>query len=194
MAKHAWVLLVLFGLLISPGPVQAMEETEILGVKFPAEKVVAGKTLSLNGVSYRKALGFIKVYVVGLYLETPTQDPDSVIKTEQIKQLYFHYLTHKATAEKLQEGYFNLMQRCNSPELYERNKKDVELYASWLDRDMKPGLTSISTYVPGKGLTLEYQGETRGTINNPEFIQMYYTYNFGEKAKAKIRDGLLGKK
>ncbi|MGD8846263.1 MAG: chalcone isomerase family protein [Desulfobacteraceae bacterium] len=192
MAKHAWTLVVLFVLSISAGPAQAMEETEILGVKFPAEKVVDGKTLHLNGVSYRKALGFIKVYVVGLYLEKPTRDPESVIKTEQIKQLYFHYLTNKATAKKLQEGYLDLMQKCNPADLYERNKKDVELYASWLDKDMQPGLTSISTYVPGKGLTLEYQGETRGTIKNPEFIQMYYTYNFGQKAKAKIRDGLLG--
>ena len=86
------------------------------------------------------------------------------------------------------------MLKCNPPEIYRRNQADVERYASWLDRDMKPGLTSISTYVPEKGLTLEYQGEVRGTINNPEFVQMYYTYNFGDKANAKIRDGLLGKK
>ena len=64
--------------------------------------------------------------------------------------------------------------------------------SSWLDKDMQPGLTSISTYVPGKGLTLEYQGEERGTIANKEFIEMYYRYNFGEKADKKIRKGLLG--
>lgn len=194
MSKQAWVLLPLLILLISAGPAPAAEEIEVLGVKFPSEKAVAGKTLKLNGVAYRKALGFIKVYVVGLYLEKPTQNPNTVIHSEQIKQLYFHYLTSKATAKKLQEGYLDLMRQCNSPDLYRRNEKDVELYASWLDKDMKPGLTSISTYVPGKGLSLEYQGEIRGTITNPEFIQMYYTYNFGEKAKARIRDGLLGKK
>jgi hypothetical protein len=43
------------------------------------------------------------------------------------------------------------------------------------------------------GLLLATQGETRGTIANPEFIHMYYVYNFGEKADARIRDGLLGK-
>ena len=58
---------------------------------------------------------------------------------------------------------------------------------------MAPGLTAETTYVPGKGLTLVYQGETRGTIANPEFVSMYYVYNFGEKANAGIRDGLLGK-
>ena len=49
---------------------------EALGVKFPGEKVVEGKTLKLNGVSYRKALGFVKVYAGGFYLENPTNDPN----------------------------------------------------------------------------------------------------------------------
>ena len=170
----------------------AEEDVEILGVRFPAEKVVQGKTLKLNGVAYRKALGFVKVYVVGLYLEKTTGNPQQVIASEQIKQLLFHYLTDRATAKKLREGYLDLMKECNSREMYERNEEDILLYASWLDKDMQPGLTSISTYVPGKGLTLEYQGEERGTIANKEFIDMYYRYNFGEKADKKIRKGLLG--
>jgi len=193
MFKHICALIAVLGVLLSAGLAPAAEEVEVLGVKFPAEKQVEGKTLKLNGVAYRKAFGFIKVYVVGLYLENPTQDPQEVIQSEQIKQLYFHYLTSKATAKKLQEGYLDLMRECNPADVYERNKSDVELYASWLDKDMQPGLTSVSTFVPGKGLTLEYQGQVRGTIANPEFIRMYYTYNFGEKAKAKIRDGLLGR-
>lgn len=193
MKKHTCILLAMIILLMFAVSAEAEEGMTVLGIDFPAQKIVEGKTLKLNGVAYRKAMGFIKVYVVGLYLETPTKDGNDVITSEQIKHLYFHYLTNKATAKKLKEGYLELMQDCNPPELYTRNQKDVELYASWLDKDMKPGLTSISTYVPGKGLTLEYQGETKGTISNPEFIQMYYTYNFGEKAKAKIRDGLLGK-
>ena len=193
MLKRMCVLTAVFYLLTGIGFSWAADEVEVLGVKLPAEKVVAGKTLKLNGVSYRKAMGFIKVYVVGLYLENPTRNAEEVINSEQIKQLYFHYLTNKATAKKLQEGYLDLMKECNPPEMFERNKADVELYASWLDKDMQPNLTSVSTYIPNKGLTLEYQGEMRGTIANPEFIQMYYRYNFGEKANPKIRDGLLNK-
>ena len=49
--------------------VYAADNVEILGVTLPTEKVVAGKTLTLNGVAYRKAFGIVKVYVVGLYLE-----------------------------------------------------------------------------------------------------------------------------
>jgi len=193
MFKRICVLTAVLCLVVGLGYAWAADEVEVLGVKFPTEKIVAGKTLKLNGVAYRKALGFIKVYVVGFYLENPTHNPDEVINSEEVKQLYFHYLTSKATAKKLQDGYLDLMKECNPPEMMERNKSDVELYASWLDKDMQPNLTSVSTYIPGQGLTLEYQGEIRGTIANPEFVKMYYRYNFGEKANPKIRDGLLGK-
>jgi hypothetical protein len=142
------VLVALACLLLMTSPALGEEDVEILGVRFAPEKVVEGKTLKLNGVAYRKALGFFKVYVVGLYLERPTGDPQEVITSEQVKQLHFHYLSDRVTAKKLRDGFLDLMKECNPTEMYERNEEDVQLYASWLDKDMRPGLTSISTYVP----------------------------------------------
>ena len=168
------------------------EEVEILGVKFPTEKTIEGKTLKLNGVSYLKKLVFVKVYAVGLYLENPTQDPKEVIESEQVKYMLTHYLTSKATAKKISEGFVELMEEGNPKDLVDANRADIDKYASWLDADMKPGLTSESVYVPGKGITLTYQGQVKGTIPGNTFAQMYYRYNVGEKADKKIREGLLG--
>lgn len=190
MSKYLSVLLVTALVLLASAALAG--EVEVLGVKFPEEKVVAGKPLKLNGVSYRKAMGIIKVYAVGLYLEQPTRSGEEVISSEQVKHLHFHYLTDKATTEKLQEGFLKAITQCNPPELVEKHKGLIETYKSWLDKDMAPGLTSTSTYIPGEGLTQVYQGQVKGTIADPEFAQMYYRYNFGEKANAKIRDGLLG--
>ncbi|MCK9275589.1 MAG: chalcone isomerase family protein [Syntrophales bacterium] len=167
------------------------EDKEILGVKFPAEKTVDGKTLKLNGVSHMKKL-WIKVYAGGLYLESPTQDPLEVIESEQTKQFYLHYLTDKATAEKLREGFVEMITENNPPELVEKHKADIDKYISWFDKGMAPGKTSVTTYVPGKGLTLEWQGEEKGTIPGKEFAQMYFRYTFGEKADAKLKKGYLG--
>jgi hypothetical protein len=167
-------------------------EVEILGVKFPTEKTVEGKTLKLNGVSYLKKMGFVKVYAVGLYLENPTQNPKEIIESEQVKYMLTHYLTSKATAKKISEGFVELMEKGNPKDLVDANRADIDRYASWLDADMKPGLTSESLYVPGKGITLTYQGKVRGTISGNTFAQMYYRYNVGEKADKKIRKGLLG--
>ena len=167
-------------------------DMKVLGVTFPGEKVIEGKTLTLNGVAYRKALGIVKVYAVGLYLEKPSQDPQEVIESEQVKYLLTHYLTKKATAKKIQEGFMDVITECNPPELVEANRADIEKYAAWLNKDMAPGLTSFSTYVPGKGLTLTFQGEERGTISGSTFMQMYYRYHVGEKAPKNLRKGLLG--
>ena len=184
----AAILFLLFGMAVVP----ASADMEILGVTFPGEKIIEGKTLKLNGVAYRKALGFIKVFVVGLYLEHPTQDAQEVINSQQVKYLLTHYLTSKATAQKIREGFLELIEECNPPEEVAANKSDIDKYASWLDKDMAPGLTSYSTYVPGKGLTLTYQGEVKGTIPGDAFMKLYYRYNVGEKANKKISAGLLG--
>ncbi|MBW2296270.1 MAG: chalcone isomerase family protein, partial [Deltaproteobacteria bacterium] len=133
-----------------------------------------------------------KVYAVGLYLEHPSQDPREVIESEQVKYLLTHYLTKKATAKQIQKGFLEVIEECNPPELVQANRADIDTYASWLNKDMAPGLTSYSTYIPGKGLTMTYQGEVRGTIPGSTFMQMYYRYNVGEKASKNIRKGLLG--
>ena len=167
-------------------------DMEILGVTFPGEKVVAGKTLQLNGVSYRKALGFIKVFAQGLYLEKPTHDAQEVINSEQIKNVVTHYLTSKATAEKIRDGVREAMEDCNSSELVTAHKADIDLLLSYMDKDMAPGLTTESTYIPGQGLIYAYQGVEKGTFQDPEFIKMFYRMSFGEEAPKRSREGLLG--
>lgn len=192
MKRNGLVLVVAMAFLCCVAGAGYAGDMEILGVKFPGEKVIAGKTLKLNGVAYLKKLGFVKVYAVGLYLEKPTHDPQEVIESEQVKYMLTHYLTSMATAKKIREGFIELMEKGNPKDLVDANRADIEKYASWLDKDMKPGLTSESLYIPGKGLTLTYQGEVKGTIPGDTFARMYYRYNVGEKADKKIREGLLG--
>jgi hypothetical protein len=192
MMRRLLILVTMLVFVVVTGSVGFAGDMEILGVTFPGEKVIEGKTLKLNGVAYRKALGIVKVFVVGLYLENPTNDAEEAINSEQVKHLLTHYLTSKATANKIQEGFLEVIEECNPPELVTQHRSDIDTYASWLDKDMAPGLTSFSTYVPGKGLTLTYQGEVKGTIPGDEFMKMYYRYNVGEKAQKRIRKGLLG--
>ena len=168
-------------------------DQEIAGVTFPGEKVVAGKTLKLNGVALRKKFGFVKVFAGGFYLENPSRDPETIINSEQVKQFVLHYLTSKATAEKLQDGFKEAIADANPPALVKAQQANIDLYASWLDKDMAPGKISVTTYVPGKGLTCVYQGIEKGTISDMDFIKMYFTYNFGKDADSKIRKGYTGR-
>jgi len=190
--RKFFVLTMLFFFLFGFVSIGLAEDKEILGVTFPGEKVVAGKTLTLNGVAYRKALGFVKVFVNGLYLENPTQNADEVVNSEQVKHLVTHYLTKKATAKKIQEGVREAMHECNPADMVAAQQTDVDRLISWMDKDMAPGLTTESTYIPGKGLTYTYQGVTKGTIAGSDFMKMYFNMSFGDKAPKKVRNGLLG--
>lgn len=192
MMRRIFVLVTMLVFVVGTWSLGFAGDMEILGVTFPGEKVVEGKTLKLNGVAYRKALGIVKVFVQGLYLENPTQDADEVINSEQVKYLLTHYLTNKATSKKIKESVFEAMGKCNSPEMVSAHQAQVDLYVSWMDKDMAPGLTTESTYVPGKGLMYTYQGELKGTIPGSEFMKMYYNMSFSEKAPKKLRKGLLG--
>ncbi|MBL0713118.1 MAG: chalcone isomerase family protein [Desulfosarcina sp.] len=178
-----WILLTL--------PASWAVDRELAGVTFPGEKVMAGKTLKLNGVALRTKF-FIKVFAGGFYLENPTSDPTEAINSEQVKHFHLHYLTSRATAKKLQEGFKEAIEEANPPELVAKYRKEIDRYASWLDQDMEPGATSLATYVPGKGLTLVFKGQEKGTIASQEFARMYFRYNLGPKASKKLRKGYLG--
>jgi len=190
-ATKCVAMTVMVGLLLLGGGMALAGDMEIAGVKFPGEKVVDGKTLQLNGVALKEKF-FIDVFVGGFYLENPTKDAAEAIESEQVKQFYLQYLTSKATAEKLQDGFKEAIEDANPPELVARYRKEIDLYASWLDQDMAPGATSVATYVPGKGLTLVFKGQEKGTIADKTFAQMYFRYNLGEDADSSIREGYLG--
>jgi hypothetical protein len=170
----------------------AAEEREIAGVGFPGEKIVGGKKLELNGLACRRAFLVVRVYAGGLYLEHPTRNPQEAIESEQAKQIHLHYLTDRVTAARLRKGFIEAMERANPPQLVEAHRAEIQTYASWLDRDMAPGATSITTYVPGKGLTLTLEGELKGTIPGEEFARMYFRYNLGSEANTDLRKGYLG--
>jgi hypothetical protein len=190
--KNIVIMVLAAGLIMLILSVGWAADREIAGVGFPEEKMIDGKTLKLNGVALRTKF-FIKVYAGGFYLENPTSDAEEAINSEQVKHFHLHYLTSKATAEKLQHGFKEAITKANPPELVEKYRDEIERYASWLDQDMAPGTTSIATYVPGKGLTLVFKGREQGTIASPDFARMYFRYNLGGNADAKMREGYLGR-
>ena len=101
MKKQRILSIVLMAsLLVMTGGSVWAGDMEIADVTFPGQKVVDGKTLTLNGVALKTKF-FIKVFAGGFYLETPTHDAVEAIESEQVKQFYLHYLTSKATARKI---------------------------------------------------------------------------------------------
>ena len=103
--KKVAILAMLLGLTTAlPAPAK-----EVAGVSLPETTTVDGKTLKLNGAGLRKKVVF-KVYVAGLYLETPSKDAVNGLKT--LQQLWLEALAGLTwKAGESDEDYKNRVSR-----------------------------------------------------------------------------------
>jgi hypothetical protein len=119
---------------------------ELAGVTLPDTLKAGEKTLKLNGLGLRKKAVF-KVYVGGLYLESPSKDAGAILMADQAKAIRMHFLrdlTKAQLVEAFQEGF-------------EANVKDRAPQKAAFDRmlalvaDVKEGSTLTFVYLPGQG-------------------------------------------
>ena len=125
-----------------------------------ADTLKAGeKTLKLNGLGLRKKAMF-KVYVGGLYLESPSKDAGAILASDQAKAIRLHFLrdlTKGQLVEAFQEGF-------------DANAKDKAAQKAAFDKmlalvpDVKEGSTLTFTYLPGKGTTLQVAKQGAGRL------------------------------
>jgi hypothetical protein len=80
---------------------------ELAGITMPDTLKVGDKTLRLNGLGLRKKSVF-KVYVGGLYLDSPSKDAGAIVASDQAKAIRMHFLrdlTKAQVVEGFQEGF-----------------------------------------------------------------------------------------
>ncbi len=86
----------------APAPAGA---ATLADVNFPDQATVGGKAVVLNGLGLRTATMLkVKVYVIGLYLESKSSDPRAIIESSENKRIAMHFV-HDVTAEKLRGGW-----------------------------------------------------------------------------------------
>ena len=154
-----------------------------------ADTLKAGdKTLKLNGLGLRKKAMF-KVYVGGLYLESPSKDAAAVLTSDQAKAIRLHFLRDLKKGqlvEAFQEGF-------------DANAKDKAAQKVAFDRmlalvpDVKEGSTLTFTYVPGKGTTLQVADKELGVFEGKGFADAVFSIWLGAKPPSEdLRKGMLG--
>jgi hypothetical protein len=148
---------------------------ELAGVKMPDTITVEGKTLKLNGLGLRKKVVF-KVYVAGLYLETPSNAGPMVISSEQIKRMQLSVLRGlKAlqVTEAIEEG-FEKNSRAQMGALKERLGKFGAMIS-----DVVEGDQILMTYLPGKGTAVSVKGAEKGVIEGKDFADALFAVWLG---------------
>lgn len=98
MRRCAVILVVC--VLVAPG----LWAGELSGVTIPDSVTVNDTILKLNGMGLRKKL-WVEVYVAGLYLATPTNDPKTAVNTDGPKKIVMHFLTDRAKKKKMDEAW-----------------------------------------------------------------------------------------
>src|SRR6266540_7385441 len=82
---------------------------EVAGVKMPDTITIEGKTLKLNGMGLRKKMLF-KVYVAGLYVESPSKDAAKVISSDEVKSIALNVLrslSGSQIGEAISDGFWH---------------------------------------------------------------------------------------
>jgi chalcone isomerase-like protein len=171
-----------------PGLDTAARAAELAGATLPDTVSAGDKTLKLNGVGLRKKAMF-KIYVGGLYLESPSKDAGGILAADQAKAIRMHFLrglTKAQLVEAFQEGF-------------EANAKDKAGQKAAFDKmlalvpDVKESETLTFTYLPGKGTTLRVGDKDLGAFEGKGFADAVFSIWLGAKPPSEdLKKGMLG--
>ncbi|HTO88186.1 MAG TPA: chalcone isomerase family protein [Thermoanaerobaculia bacterium] len=162
---------------------------EVAGVKMPDSLTFEGKTLKLNGAGLRKKLLF-KVYVAGLYVESPSKDAAAVLSANEIKSMRLHILRSlkgSQVTEAISEGFER-----NSKEQMPKLKARLEKLGTMIP-DVTEGDEIALTWVPDKGTHVTVRGTDRGSIEGQDFADALFAVWLGPNpVQDDLKKALLG--
>jgi hypothetical protein len=180
---------VLFALLLGLTSPHLVQAKEVAGVSLPETTTVDGKTLKLNGMGLRKKVVF-KVYVAGLYLETPSRDAATVISSDQVKRMQLSVLRSLSShqvSEAIEEG-FEKNSKANMAAL----KPKLEKLETMIP-NVEKGDQILLTYVPGKGTVVSAKNAEKGVIEGKDFADALFSVWLGASpVQEDLKKALLG--
>jgi hypothetical protein len=148
---------------------------DVGGVKVPDTQTVDGKTLKLNGAGIRKKAIF-KVYVAGLYVETPSKDASALLASGEAKSMHLWMLRDIKGANvssAIADG-FQLNSKAALPQLQPRLDQLAKMIP-----DLKEGDQMAMSWVPDKGTVVSVRGTDVGTIEGRDFADALFAVWLG---------------
>jgi hypothetical protein len=162
---------------------------DVSGVNVPDTATVDGKALKLNGAGLRKKAIF-KVYVAGLYVETPSHDAAALLSSNQVKSMRLHMLRSlkgKQISDAIVEGFER-----NSKAQQEKLKARLDQLTAMFP-DVSEGDDIVMTWVPDKGTKVTIRGTDRGTIDGRDFADALFAVWLGpDPVQEDLKKALVG--
>jgi hypothetical protein len=162
---------------------------EISGISFPEVVSVAGRELRLNGMGVLKKAIFVKVYVVGLYLEKRTTDARAAISIDEARRIVIGMRRNVSRHAFVQAVETAIM--LNSGAAMPTLRARLDLLEHALPA-LKKGDVLDFTYLPGSGTRMRCQGQEL-TIPGKDFADALFSVWLGPKpVDAALKRELLG--
>ena len=162
---------------------------EAAGVKMPDTITVEGKALRLNGIGLRKKMLF-KVYVAGLYVESPSKDAAKVISSDEVKSITLNILrslSGSQIGEAISGGFWH-NSKAQMGALTDRLQKLTGMFPTVVEGDQ-----IVLTYVPGKGTSVSAKGQDKGVIEGKDFADALFSVWLGANpVQEDLKKALLG--
>ena len=162
----------------------------LAGVTLPDRVTINDSPVLLNGMGLREKF-WIDVYVAGLYLSEPDNDPQRIIRSKTPKRVHSVFIYPSIPKEKMQDTLRENL--ANNPEI-NRSVQDRFEHCLVLLEDFTQGDEVIFDYHPNIGTSLIVKGKTKATIVGDDFMEAIFSIYLGDAPASKqLKAGLLGR-
>ena len=172
-------------------PSVSVADTTVSGHKIPESIIVGDDELLLNGAGIRHKI-FIKVYIGALYLTEPAHKADGVLAMPGSKSMRMYILYKKISARKIRNAWTEGLEDNLSKDRLAKIRPRLERFNA-LFPDLHKGDVVSMDYQPGKGTTVVYNGEERGSVKGGDFFSDLLQVWIGKApADAGLKRDVLG--
>lgn len=181
-----WAVILVVCVLVTPG----LWAGELSGVTVPDSVTVNDTILKLNGMGLRKKL-WVEIYVAGLYLAIPTNDPSAAVNSDGPKKIVMHFLTDRAKKKKMDAAWLGGFES-NSPADFGTLEDRVRTFVGFFG-DMGVDDVIELTVEPEGGTTAVLNGKKVGVIEGEDFGAALLRVWLGDHPPADdLKAGMLG--
>lgn len=167
------------------------QTSNIEGIDFPNDLSINEDTFVLNGGGLREKLGFLDLYVGGLYLSVKSSDANQIIMSGNSMAIRIiiasRLVTRERFIEAIEEGFKNTTVGKYTP-------MEIERFKEYLSDPFVLDDEIILVYSSKEETTYLYKNsETRGKFTGLPFKQALFGIWLGDKpAQESLKKGMLG--
>ena len=167
------------------------QTNKIEGIDFPDELYINDDTFVLNGGGLREKLGFLDLYVGGLYLYANSSDANQIVISGNSMAIRIvidsRLVSRERFIEALEEGFKNTT-------VGKYSSMQIESFKKYLSDPFEPGDEIILAYTSTEERTYLYKNtEVRGEFSGLPFKQALFGIWLGDKpAQESLKQEMLG--